>query len=96
MFSTNKISHLTIVTVLPREIAHVIIVVKNTMLQIVCIHVMIPISRRPRMSAQLIGAVVDAAVEVVVNAKGTTRSGARAMIIRMGIKNIMVLVFKKR
>ena len=59
--------------------------VKNTTLQIARILMTRTRSRNPKRSAQLVGSVVDVVVGTVANAKVTTRSGARAMIISMGI-----------
>ena len=59
------------------------------MLQIDRILVTRPRSRRPIMSTQLLGAVVDtlvdASVDAVADTKVTARSGSRVMIIRIGI-----------
>ena len=67
------------------------------MLHISCIIVTRSRSRRPRKSAQLVGvvvdAVVDAAVDAVADAKVVEISGP--MIIMMGIKMIMEVVFKR-
>ena len=56
---------------------------ENNMLQIDRILVTRPILRRPRRSAQLVGEVVNAAVDAVADAKVATRSGE--MITRTGI-----------
>ena len=98
MFPTNGTSHLTSGMACPRGEAHVIIVATNAMLQIYRILVTRPRPRRPGRSAQLVGAVVDAAVEAVdavFDAKSTAIIGARAMKIGMGIEMIMEMLFER-
>ena len=56
---------------------------KNNMLQIARILVTRPILRRPRRSAQLVGEVVDTAVDAMADTKVATRSGE--IITRTGI-----------
>ena len=71
-----------------------IIVAENNMLQIARILMTRTISRSPRRSAQLVRAVIDAAVDVVAYTKVISRSESRAIIISMEIEMIMEMVFK--
>ena len=93
MFPTNETFHLTIGMAWTKKIYHEIIVAADTALQISCTLVTRPIPRRPRRSAQLIGAAVDAAVDAVADSNVAARIGA--MIIRTGIEMIMEMVFKR-
>ena len=93
MFTTNGTYHITAETVWPRENVHVIIVAKNTTLQIARIFLMRPRSIMPRRNTQLVGAVVGVVVDVVADAKVTAISGG--IMIRMGIEIIMEMVFKR-
>ena len=70
-----------------------IIVVDNTSLQISCILMTRPTLRKPGKIAQLVGVVLDVAVDAVADSKVTARSGAT--IRRMGIEIIMVMVSKR-
>ena len=70
-----------------------IIVVENTTLPIYRILVTRSKLKRPMRSAQLVGLVVDAEMDVVADAKVTVRSGST--IKRMGIEMITKMVFKR-
>ena len=93
MFPIIGTLHLNIGTECPKERSHVIIVVENTTLPIARILVTRPKLKRPRRSAQLVGLVVDAAMDAVADAKVNARSGAT--IKRMGIEMITKMVFKR-
>ena len=101
MFQIIGTFHITIGIERPKKNPHVIIVAKNNTLQIARMLVTRPRPRSPRMSVQLVRAVVDAMadaavdvkVDAVVDTKVDVRSGAT--IIRIGIETIMDMVFKR-
>ena len=95
MFPTNGTSYLTIRTLWPKEKDHVIIVAADTTLHISCIFVTRSKSISPRRRAHIKGAVLDVALNTVVDVIVTTINVARAMIIRMRIEIMMKMVFKR-